>query len=176
MKNRGIIVISSLVVIGGGIAYLLWKRKKNKEEEISANTAPTSADTPSAATPSSSSTPSATPASSGTPSSTPASAGTPPKSGTTPKDFIYSPSTVAPNQAKGFPVGSVIVPKIPLLYLDLLLVDGKTSIGQVKKATTIALVNSPNWLYVKAMVQQPNGFPVEKRGYIKTNTAQISVK
>lgn len=166
MKNRGIIVISSLVVIGGGIAYLLWKRKKNKEEEISANTAPTSADTPSAATPLSSSTPSATPASAGTPS----------KSGTTPKDFIYSPSTVAPNQAKGFPVGSVIVPKIPLLYLDLLLVDGKTSIGQVKKATTIALVNSPNWLYVKAMVQQPNGFPVEKRGYIKTNTAQISVK
>lgn len=164
MKNRGIIVISSLVVIGGGIAYLLWKRKKNKEEEISANTAPTSADTPSAATPLSSSTPSATPASAGTPS----------KSGTTPKDFIYSPSTVAPNQAKGFPVGSVIVPKIPLLYLDLLLVDGKTSIGQVKKATTIALVNSPNWLYVKAMVQQPNGFPVEKRGYIKTNTAQLT--
>jgi hypothetical protein len=162
-----------LVVIGGGIAYLLWKRKKNKEEEISSNTAPTSADTPSAATPS------ATPASSGTPSSTPASAGTPPKSGTKPKDFIYSPSTdapttVAPNQAKGFPVGSVIVPKIPLLYLDLLLVDGKTSIGQVKKATTIALVNSPNWLYVKAMVQQPNGFPVEKRGYIKTNTAQLT--
>lgn len=33
MKNRGIIVISSLVVIGGGIAYLLWKRKKNKEEQ-----------------------------------------------------------------------------------------------------------------------------------------------
>lgn len=164
MKNRGIIVISSLVVIGGGIAYLLWKRKKNKEEEISSNTAPTSADTPSAATPLSSSTPSATPASAGTPS----------KSGTTPKDFIYSPSTVAPNQAKGFPVGSVIVPKIPLLYLDLLLVDGKTSIGQVKKATTIALVNSPNWLYVKAMVQQPNGFPVEKRGYIKTNTAQLT--
>lgn len=162
MKNRGIIVISSLVVIGGGIAYLLWKRKKNKEEEISSNTAPTSADAPSA-----------TPASSGTPSSTPASAGIPPKSGTKPKDFIYSPSTVAPNQAKGFPVGSVIVPKIPLLYLDLLLVDGKTSIGQVKKATTIALVNNPNWLYVKAMVQT-NAFPVEKRGYVRTKTAQLT--
>lgn len=152
MKNRGIIVISSLVVIGGGVAYLLWKRKKNKEEEISSNTAPTSQDAP---------------------SSTPASAGIPPKSDTKPKDFIYSPSTVAPNQAKGFPVGSVIVPKIPLLYLDLLLVDGKTSIGQVKKATTIALVNNPNWLYVKAMVQ-PNAFPVEKRGYVRTNTAQLT--
>jgi len=165
MKNRGIIIISSLVVIGGGIAYLLWKRNKNKEEQKTKDdaNAPPKEDggsTPKTDTPKTDITPKAGTPSGGTPSSTPASAGT--------------PSTVAPNQAKGFPIGSVIVPKIPLLYLDLLLVDGKTSIGQVKKATTISLVNSPNWLYVKAMVQQPNGFPVEKRGYIKTNTAQLT--
>ena len=33
MKNRGIIVISSLVVIGGGVAFLLWKLNKKKEEQ-----------------------------------------------------------------------------------------------------------------------------------------------
>ena len=33
MKNRGIVVISSLVVIGGGVAFLLWKLNKKKEEQ-----------------------------------------------------------------------------------------------------------------------------------------------
>jgi len=84
--------------------------------------------------------------------------------------------------ALGFPVGSVIVPKIPLRYLDLFSEDDKTSIAQVPKATTISIVNDPNWLYAKAIInqpptpQQPYGLTIEKRGYVRTNTAQISIK
>jgi hypothetical protein len=206
MKNRGIIVISSLVVIGGGVAYLLWKRNKNKEEQKIKDDEAAAAAAASLTN---------TNTSGGGNTGGGGGGDTKPSTFTFPfkteaegnafrayvrlkdKDFAKSISLDATGKlnstlqkawdkygadylkegktpALGFPVGSVIVPKIPLLYLDLLLVDGKTSIAQVPKATTISIVNDPNWLYVKAMVQQPNGFPVEKRGYVKTNTAQIS--
>ena len=205
MKNRGIIVISSLVVIGGGVAYLLWKRNKNKEEQKIKDD-----EAAAAAAAANQNTGSGTPSGSGTPIVTTTGFTFPFKTEAEGnafrayvrlKDIDFAKSisldatgklndyvqkawdkygtaylAVGKTPALGFPVGSVIVPKIPLLYLDLLLVDGKTRIGQVKKATTISIVNDPNWLYAKAMVQQPNGFPVEKRGYVRTNTAQISVK
>jgi len=162
MKNKGIIVISSLVVIGGGIAYLLWKRKKNKEEEISSNTTPLSESEPKADTPKAD-----------TPKADIPKADIP-KKVNTPK--AYTPKVNTP-KAK-YPIfnkGNVITPKIPYRVMNVVNRNNQF-IGETKKAVVVKQIEaSPEWLLVTATIPQGDyGFPVQKSGYILTNTAQLT--
>jgi hypothetical protein len=156
MKNRGIIVISSLVVIGGGIAYLLWKRKKNKEEEISSNATPLSESEPKADTPKAD-----------TPKADTPKADTPKVN--TPK--VNTPKAKYPI----FNKGNVITPKIPYRVMNVVNRNNQF-IGETKKAVVVKQIEaSPEWLLVTATIPRGDyAFPVQQSGYILTKTAQLT--
>jgi hypothetical protein len=160
MKNRGIIVISSLVVIGGGIAYLLWKRNKNKEEQKTKEEADgltPKADTPKADTPKADT----------------------PKADTSKADTPKADKPKDTNQPKPkYPIfnkGNVITPKIPYRVMNVVNRNNQ-NIGETKKAVVVKQIEaSPEWLLVTATIPQGDyGFPVQKSGYILTKTAQLT--
>ena len=201
MKNRGVIIISSLVVIGGGIAFLLWKLSKNKEEqrlkdEEAAKLAAANQNTGSG-------TGSGTPSGSGTPATTgftfpfkttaegnafrayviktdPAFATSISLSKTGPlNDFLqkawdkygadYLKQPVA--FISGIPTGSIIRAKFPYDGISVLGKDLK-EIGKVRTATVINQVKGGQYVLVKAMFDIPNGFPVQKEGYVDVKRVQ----
>ena len=159
MKNRGIIVISSLVVIGGGIAYLLWKRNKNKEEQKNKEEADGStpkADSPKADTPKADT----------------------PKADTPKADTPKADTPKADTPKPKYPIfnkGNVITPKIPYRVMNVVNRNNQ-NIGETKKAIVVKQIEkSPEWLLVTATIPQGDyGYPVQKSGYILTRTAQIT--
>jgi len=197
MKNRGVIIISSLVVIGGGIAFLLWKLSKNKEEqrlkdEEATKAAASTNQNTGGGTPDGSTPPAVTTTGFTFPFKTTAEGNafrayvinkdpdfaksinlskTGPLNAFLQKAWDKYGAEFSAAPSSGIPTGSLIRAKFPYDGISVLDVKLK-EIGKVRTATVTNQVTGGQYVLVKAMFDIPNGFPVQKEGYVDVKKVQ----
>jgi hypothetical protein len=151
-KNKGaIIVIFSLILIGGGVGYWLWKRNKDKKDDKPTDEKPTDEK----------------------PNAIENAIKTNAEVKSTGTKAVVTKPTVAPLFVKG---DSVIV-RTPKVSADAwgIKLDGKgsvmptTKIGTMTKATVLGIVvKNPSQMILEGMVTPAFGVPFQSKVFVST--------